>query len=420
MRPEGLTARWLAIDPWMRTALGLYLLLTLATCARSALQPHRGSVFPVWKLAGHDWLTSHDLYDDKQGGDPIRFGYRYSPLVAGLFTTCDLVPERLGNVVWRIFNIAAFLAALGWWLNKGLPFECSQLQRGLILLMAAPLALGSLNNGQVNLLLIALMLAAVTACGVGRWNVASLCLGLAIMLKIYPVALALLLVLVYPKRLGFRLLIALALLAAVPFLMQEPSYVVRQYQLWFGRVAHGDSYRRFWPLADSYRDVWLLIRAWEMPIDLHRYTQLQLAGGGFCAAVTLAAVLRLGQGRETLFAVLAMVTSWMLLLGPAPESCTYVLAVPTIGTWLIHTADGRNRPAHYLAAGGYGLLLLCVVAGTYSPTIRLYQASGLQPIGVILYSVGFVGTLAGRLIRPVRPAVAPGLAEIAPALSRAA
>ena len=420
MRPEGLTARWFAVDPWMRTALCLYLLLAVATCTRSALQPHRSSVYPIWKAAGHDWLTSHDLYDEKPGGDPIRFGYRYSPLVAGLFTACELVPESLGNVVWRLINVAAFLAALGWWLNKGLPFEFSQLQRGLILLIAAPLALGSLNNGQVNLLLIALMLAAVTASGLGHWNVATLCLGLAIMLKIYPVALALLLVLVYPKRLGFRLLVALALLAAVPFLMQEPGYVVRQYQLWFGRVAHGDNYRRFWPLADSYRDVWLLIRAWGLPIDLHRYTQLQLAGGGGCAVVTLLAVLRLGQGRETLFTVLAMVTSWMLLLGPAPESCTYVLAAPTMAAWLIHTADGRNRPAHYLAAGGYGLLLLCVVAGTYSPTILLYQASGLQPLGVILYSVGFVGSLAGRLIRPVRPAVAPELAEIAPALPRAA
>src|SRR6185437_12172035 len=124
--------------------------------------------------------------------------------------------------------------------------------------------------------------------------------------------------------------------------------------------------------------------------------------------------------RETLFAVLAMATAWMLLLGPAPESCTYVLAAPSMGAWLIHTADGRNRPAHSLAVAGYGLLIVCVIAGTYSPTIRLYQASGLQPLGVILYSVGLVGTLARRLIRPARPAIAPDASQSAPSLSQAA
>jgi Glycosyltransferase family 87 len=420
MQPEGLTARWLGIDPWIRTAVCLYLVLVVATCTRSALRPHRQSLFPVWKLAGHDWLTSHDLYADKPGGDPIRLSYRYSPLVAGLFTVCDLVPEALGNVVWRVINIAAFLAALGWWLAKGLPFECNPARRGLVFLLAAPLALGSLNNGQVNLLLIALMLAAVTASGLERWNVAALCLALAIMFKLYPVALALLLVMVYPRRLGLRLLIGLALVAAVPFLMQDPEYVARQYQLWFGKVADGDNHRRFWPLDAGYRDVWLLIRAWEMPVDLHWYTRLQLAGGASCAVFTFLAILRLGRGRETLFAVLTMAMAWMLLLGPAPESCTYVLAAPTMTVWLVYTAGTRNWPAHYLAVCGYGLLILCVIAGTYSPMIRLYQGSGLQPVGVILYSVGFVGSLAGRLLWPDRPVIAPGRAEDAPALSQAA
>ena len=420
MRPEALTARWLALHPWMRAAVCVYALLLAGTCVRSALRPERQNVFPIWRLAGHDWVTGHDLYDGAPGGDPVRAGYRYGPLVAGLFTACDLAPEALGNVVWRVLNLAAFLAALAWWLEKGLPFECSPGRRGLVFLMAAPLALGSLNNGQVNLLLIALMLAAVTACGVGRWNVAAACLALAVMLKIYPLALGLMLVMIYPWRLGPRLLAALALSAALPFLMQEPGYVLRQYQLWFERVAHGDTHRRFWPLAGSYRDVWLLLRAWEVPVGLKFYTRLQLGGGGVCAALVFVAMLRLGRGRETLFAALSMATGWMLLLGPAPESCTYVLVAPTMAAWMLHEADARNRLAHYLTMGGYGLLMLCVVAGTYSPTIRLYQGSGLQPLGVILYSVAFIGSLAGRLFRPALPASGPGRAGDAPATSRAA
>jgi hypothetical protein len=211
---------------------------------------------------------------------------------------------------------------------------------------------------------------------------------------------------VYPRRLGPRLLVALALLVALPFLLQDPHYVVRQYQLWYERVGHGDDNRRFWPLAVSYRDLWLILRAWEVPVSLPLYKGLQLAGAATCAVLTLLATLRLKQGRETLFVALSLATAWMLLLGPAPESCTYVLAVPTLAAWLLHTADGRNHAANCLAVWAYGLLLLCVFAGSYSPTIKLYQASGLQPLGVGLYIVGFVGSLAARLVRPACPAIA--------------
>ena len=72
MWPEELTTRWLAANPWMPTAVCLYLVLAAGTCTRSALRPHRSSVYPVWKLAGHDWLTGHDLYDERPGTDPIR------------------------------------------------------------------------------------------------------------------------------------------------------------------------------------------------------------------------------------------------------------------------------------------------------------------------------------------------------------
>ena len=239
------------------------------------------------------------------------------------------------------------------------------------------------------------------------------------MLKIYPVALALLLVLVYPRRLGLRLLLALALLAALPFLMQEPGYVLRQYQLWYERVAHGDSYRRCWPLVDGYRDLWQIIRAWEMPdrpapvhpAPTRRRRRLCRPSPSWRSSAW-------GRARETLFAVLSLATAWMLVAGAGPGVLHLRPGGPHAGR-VAGPHGGRPesprplprrvrlRPVDALRGRG----------GPYSPMIRLYQASGLQPLGVILYSVGFVGSLAGRLIRP---ATAPGRRETAPALSRAA
>src|SRR5262249_12294416 len=98
----------------LRLAALVWGIMTLAVCVRCAVQPHRQSVYPVWKLAGHDWRTGHDLYEEGVGGHPIRFGYRYAPLMAGVFTLCDWVPERVGNVVFRLLNGGVFLAAVGW------------------------------------------------------------------------------------------------------------------------------------------------------------------------------------------------------------------------------------------------------------------------------------------------------------------
>jgi hypothetical protein len=43
----------------------------------------------------------------------------------------------------------------------------------------------------------------------------------------------LLLVLLYPRQLGWRLAVILVLLGALSFTLQQPAYVFEQYQRWF-------------------------------------------------------------------------------------------------------------------------------------------------------------------------------------------
>jgi hypothetical protein len=397
MSPELLWKRWVALDVWLRTAVAVWVLMTVAVCARSAVMGHKQSVYPIWQGAGHDWLTGRDLYEE--GGSPIRFGFRYSPLIAALFTSCELVPEPAGNVIWRLVNAAAFLTALACWLRFAVPLPTTQRQRGLIYLLVAPLALGSLNNGQVNPLLIALMLGGVTACVVGRWGLAGLFLAVAVMFKIYPVALGGLLVVAFPRRFTLRFLAALLVLAALPFLMQHTDYVLRQYALWWGRVSHGDAYRRTWPIRDGYRDLWLLVRIWYLPVSVSLYTRLQAAAGAACAALVALACWRGWPGRQRALIALALGTAWMVVIGPSPESCTYVLAGPSLVWWMLHTRIERWWASHYLAVQGWGLLCGCVVAGTTSTGIVLYQCAGLQPIAVLLYGGSFLAVLLPALLR---------------------
>jgi len=69
---------------------------------------------------------------------------------------------------------------------------------------------------------------------------------------VYPLAVGLLLVLVYPRQLGWRLAVAVIAGLVVPFALQHPEYVARQYHDWIECVRVDD--RSQWPLPDAYRD----------------------------------------------------------------------------------------------------------------------------------------------------------------------
>jgi hypothetical protein len=59
-------------------------------------------------------------------------------------------------------------------------------------------------------------MAAVLAAYSKRWAISAICIGIAAYLKIYPLAVGLLMVLIYPRQLGWRL--AMTLIVLVIFL----------------------------------------------------------------------------------------------------------------------------------------------------------------------------------------------------------
>ena len=60
----------------------------------------------------------------------------------------------------------------------------------------------------------------------------ALLLSVAVLFKLWPIAIAGLLCLVYPRQLSWRLAIALAAGFAAPFALQRPAYVMDQYRQW--------------------------------------------------------------------------------------------------------------------------------------------------------------------------------------------
>lgn len=323
-------------DRWQLAALLAWSVVLLAVCGRAGFAPRSHSVYTIYAAAGRHWAAGTDLY--RLVDDP----YRYSPLTAALLVPFGLLPDRLGGVAWRLGMAGVYLAALAWWARAALPRRLGASQVGVLFLLALPLSVGSLNNAQSNVLVLGLLLAGITAAVHERWLLSSACIAVASYFKLYPLAVGLLLGVVFPRTYVLRLLAALAVGLALPYLLQQPAYVAEQYASWFAQLQFDD--RSAWPVEYAYRDVRLLGRACGVALRPGAYLVLQLATAAACAGACLAGRLRGWPPRRLLALLLGLACSWMTLFGSATESCTYILLAPTLA-WTVLEAFLERWPA---------------------------------------------------------------------------
>ena len=149
--------------------------------------------------------------------------------------------------------------------------------------------IGNIDISQANPLVEGLLLFAIAAVYIERWNSAAVCVAIATYFKIYPIAVGLLICVIAPRRFSWRMLVALLLLLLIPFLFQHWSYVSSQYHAWIATRTSDD--RRQWPIEKLPLDLWFLIHwVWHLPIPPKIYSLIQLGTAGalalFCAVQT--------------------------------------------------------------------------------------------------------------------------------------
>jgi hypothetical protein len=418
-----LVGPFLRLHPWQRLALAAWVVLIAGVTTRVVLRPEQQTVYPIYAQAGRDWLAGEDVYRlDRGPSEPppasawgllrpparpaVGWGlesYRYSPLVASLLVPVGLLPDRAGAVLWRLVNAAVLLAAVGWWLRRAAPYPLSRGQRGVFLLALTPFAIGSLNNGQINPLLLALILTTFTCCAEGRFNLAGLCFGLAFWLKLYPLVFGLLLVLLYPRRLAWRLPLAVLLLGAAAFLLQRPGYVAAEY-INFARALSLDD-RSDWPTGAAYRDLRLLCRVCGLTLGAGAYGAVRLGSAALVAVLCRAG--RRWPPRRRLCSALNLGLCWVLLCGPATESPTYILLGPVMA-WAVVDLWPRRRPlarAAILASAGAAWAAIGANLFTWAAAVH---ALAPQPFSALLLFVVLTALDVRDLLRPTpRESVSP-------------
>lgn len=383
MRLDRLLMRWKQADAWERLAWTVWIAAVLVVCVRSALQPSKRTVLPIYLGAGQRWLAGENLYQLNAADQDI---FRYSPLAAAFFAPLSMLPPSAAAVCWRILGAAALVAALAWWLRVIMSHPLSRGRIAVVMLLVWPMALPSLNNGQVNLVLLSLILATVAAAGSERFNLAAVCLAVACWLKLYPIGLALLLAIVYPRRLAPRFAVVLLALFLLPFALQSPDYVLEQYRGWVNCLRMDD--REKFQLDYWLRDIRLLFRVYGQPISAQTFLAFQLAAAAICALWCFAArwLWRL-ETRHILFVLTHLACCWMTVFGPSTESSTWILLGPSLASALLME---RIQQAPLWRQGLLGtscLLFLATLMANWFRWGKAFSNLGTQPVaGLLLFA----------------------------------
>jgi hypothetical protein len=317
-------------------ALLMWSLSVAIICLRIYQYPGSHSVFTAYREAGEAWIHQGQIY-----GTPGKSPFLYSPLIAAVYSPFALISENVSEVIWRLLIGIALPVAL--WFNARTLFDFSKQMFACLLLVTLPLTLSSLNNGQANVVIMVLFLVAAGAASRSHWFTCAFCASFAVYWKIYPIAFALLLTVIFPRKLAVPILFGIVGLFLVSLLLQRPSYVLQEYGNWFVNLT--SDRRRAHEYYGRWRDFYLLLRLIGIPISTMWWRILELTAGAGTAAICVLGTIRRWPSVILLFGAMSLAIAWMLVFGPATEAATYMLIAVPSAYLLIAGWSSPFRPA---------------------------------------------------------------------------
>ena len=369
--PTALAARPLDLQ---RGARNLWVLLIVGLAVHAWCLPYAHSVFDIYLGAARRWLAGDDLYIR------ARDYYRYSPLFAVSLTPLAVTGDRLAAALWKLLNCGVYLAGLIAWTRRLGSVHQTREQQAAVWLLAIPLSLHSMYNSQANLMMLGSLLLGLAAAAEGRWNRSAAWLASATLIKGYPLGLAMILAGLYPRRFTPRYLLALAAGLLLPFAAGRPSLVLAQYQSWLHHLRDSAEIMR-----ERLRSIDQLFVVAGSPISEQTFSLVGAVGGALVFVVCLWIARRGGDRRQTLTWVFLWFSAWVVLCGPATESCTYVVAAPAIG-WAVVEAWRRRAAWPWRVALIASLLMMGpAVTDMFGKLIRNFaNEHGSQPLGALI------------------------------------
>lgn len=373
-------------------ALVLWLVPMLVVGVMVSLRPLKRTVTPVYHQAVVNWWAEQDLYSRSQGTD-----YYYLPHFAVLFTPFHLLPLRLADVLWR-FGSAAMLVAGLWQMAKAL-FP-SKPERAFLwaTLLAMPLCMNALRNGQANAAFSAVTLLAAAALFNQRWWLAAALMVLATAVKPLGIVLLALAPVCYAP-LRWRLPLALLALAVFPFMFASPAYVLAQYRAALENLqaSSGVTEHRF-------ADINGLLRTFGTAFSPEVSRWVRALAGGLTLGLWWLTAKRVRPPLQTLW-LFSLVTAYLMLFNPMNEANSYIILSPALGLWgaffLLHPGGKAARGLGWMIL--FMALSMGLLPNVVRPLFGNYFALFWHPAMTLV----FLAILIPFVCRSTVPAEAP-------------
>jgi len=319
-KPANAAAVWFSRQRLITTAIILWALPMLVISIMVFLNPLKRTVTPLYHEATVNWWAGEALYQGPSG-------MNYLPQFPILFTPFHALPSPWGDIVWRLF--AAALLVTGLWRVLRAYFGPGWEKWFLwTTILALPLSLGALRNGQANALLGGLILHAAACLAANQWNRATALIILTLAVKPLGAVLVLLAPVVYaPMR--WRLPIGLAALVALPFLSASTPYALAQYQ------ALGSNLKDCSAITEHrFADLNGILRTFGTELPAKVATVVRAMAGLAAAVLWWFGSRRLKEPLQAMW-LLALTTGYLMLFNPMNEANSYVILAPALGFWAV-------------------------------------------------------------------------------------
>lgn len=364
---------------WLDRAMILWIVLAAAVSVKTIVQPARHTVYPVFAVGAQHWWADAPLYVHYEGLDL----FRYSPTFAVSMTPFGLLPHALGGILWNLLGIGLLLWSTRLLVREVLPGPWPAWREALFLGLMFVGAARGIWSGQNNALLLSLALFGIVAVRRQRWWSAAFLLTLAAFIKIWPLALIMLLAAIWPRQLIPRVGVASLVVALAPFLTRPFSVVCSQYAGWYTMLSATRNVR--WP---GYRDIWTIGESLGLSLSPTLFLGLQLTMAlavlGWC----------LWQRRRTrddgalLTSILSMWVAWQMLFGPGTERLAYLLIAP-LTSWAV-LASWQERRWRTLSIAAWLTTSILGTGGIERSLSSLSLAPAILPSGVVIFVVWLI------------------------------
>jgi len=358
-------------------ALRIWIGFAIALAVKYLVENQAHSVYPCFANASVHWWKGWSMFDRRV----MPYDYRYSPSFAVLFSLFAYIPTPWGGLLWAEFNLCALWIGLQGLIQRILPVSWTDRQIGWFLTLSLLGTARSLWPGQCNLLILSMGIAALVLIQNRRWWWGGLFLVAPIFIKVWPAALLLLCLPLYPKRLPMPVIVWTIVLAIFPFLTQKYFYVRSEYHEWYLAMVGPISVR-----TTSY-DAWALWEVIHRPVSNIGYSVLQITTGG----ILFLAVIWKKLGGVSIRAQHAFLlwgwTSWQVLFGPGVERMTLGIVAP-LSAWVVLEAWPCIR-SRVPAIMGFVLTQIAVNVNFERGGWQSTYWFLLHPVGMVLLWIAF-------------------------------